>query len=72
MDSNEILSLNIRIHMAKNKKNISDLSKATGIARSTLTPLIKGQSKMIKFETLDKISNALNIPVDMLFSLKYL
>ncbi|OOV78870.1 helix-turn-helix domain-containing protein [Mammaliicoccus fleurettii] len=72
MDSNEVLSTNIKIYMVKTKKNITDLSKDTGIARSTLTPLIKGQSKMVKFETLDKITKALNVTVDQLFDFKYL
>lgn len=72
MDSNEVLSTNIKIYMVKSKKNITKLSKETGVARSTLTTLTKGQSKMIKFETLDKISKGLNVTVDQLFDFKYL
>lgn len=50
----------------KNLK-ISDLNEATGISRNSLSLLINGKSQGIQFDTLEKITNALNVDTDDLF-----
>lgn len=46
---------------------ISDLNEATGISRNSLSLLINGKSRGIQFDTLEKITLALNIEVADLF-----
>lgn len=46
---------------------ISDLHKSTGISRNSLSLLINGKSQGIQFDTLEKITRALNIEIDELF-----
>lgn len=46
---------------------ISDLNETTGISRNSLSLLINGKSQGIQFDTLEKITNALDINTDDLF-----
>ncbi|WP_239700247.1 helix-turn-helix transcriptional regulator [Mammaliicoccus sp. D-M17] len=46
---------------------ISDLNKATGISRNTLSLLINGKSQGIQFNTLYKISETLDVSIGELF-----
>ena len=46
---------------------ISELNEKTGISRNSLSLLINGKSQGVQFETLEKITNALNIEIDDLF-----
>lgn len=49
-------------HLMKRKgMSVNQLSEYTGVNRASLTQLINNESKMVKFETLDKIINVLNI-----------
>lgn len=47
--------------LGSRKETISDLSRKTGIARSTLTSIYYDESKGIQFDTLQKICDALEI-----------
>lgn len=47
--------------LGSRKENISELSRKTGIARSTLTAIYYDKSTGIKFDTLKKICDALEI-----------
>lgn len=47
--------------LGSRKENISELSRKTGIARSTLTAIYYDESTGIKFDTLKKICDALEI-----------
>lgn len=47
--------------------NISQLNEMTGISRNSLSLLINGKSQGVQFETIEKITRALNIEVAELF-----
>lgn len=53
-----------------NKKSISvrDLSLMTGINRASLSQLVNNESKMIKFDTLDKLIRALSVRISDLLT----
>jgi putative transcriptional regulator len=57
----------IRIHLSKllgqRKMKMADLSRKTGISKNTLSTLYSEKVTMIKFETLEKICEALNCTV---------
>lgn len=53
--------------MNKKNINISQLNEMTGISRNSLSLLINGKSKGIQFDTIDKISKALNAKIEDLF-----
>lgn len=57
-----------------NKKNltITEVSNETGIARSTLTPIVNTPEKVksIRFDTMDKLCNYLNIKLSELIEYK--
>ena len=55
------------IALAKKLIKISDISKATGISRTTLTSLYYRRSKYISFEVLDKLCKYLECSVAELF-----
>lgn len=58
--SKDILAENLRVFLARKNMTITNLSKETGIARSTLTNIYYGHNEMIKFETLDKLAEYMN------------
>ncbi len=53
--------------MGQRMLKISQVSKETGIARSTLTPLYYNQSEMIKNDTINKLCKYLKISVEDFF-----
>ncbi|MFT9116532.1 MAG: helix-turn-helix transcriptional regulator [Sporolactobacillus sp.] len=55
---------NLRIAMAKRKMGISELSRKTGLSRTTIFNLYYEKSKGIEFVTLDKICKALQCSID--------
>lgn len=56
--------------MNQQNMNISELSARSGINRASLTQLINNESKMVKFETLDRLINVLEVmDVDELFEI---
>lgn len=46
---------------------IKELNEKTGISRNSLSLLINGKSQGVQFETIEKITRALNIEIDELF-----
>jgi putative transcriptional regulator len=44
-------------------KSVSQLSRMTGLSRSTITRLLKGEADQIGFDTLEKLCNALQCDV---------
>lgn len=52
-----MLRVRLKELLKENNTNISDLSEATGINRRPLTQLLNNESKMVKFDTLDRIKN---------------
>ena len=61
---------NFRVLLAKQRKKVSDVHKATSIAKSTLTALYYERSKNPTFETLLKIANYLGVSIDELLTPK--
>lgn len=55
---------NFRIILAKQKKKISDVHKATGLSIYTLTNIYYERAKNPKYNTLKKITNFLNCSFD--------
>ena len=55
---------NMRILLAKQRKKVSDVYKATGISKSTLTALYYERTKRPDIETLQKVSEYLGVTVD--------
>lgn len=62
-----MIKCNLAVLLAERNLRISELSKRTGISRTTLTALSQNQSKGIQFDTFDTICNFLNIKPNDLF-----
>ncbi|AST93270.1 Cro/Cl family transcriptional regulator [Sutcliffiella cohnii] len=63
----------IKVHlsrlMGERKLKISDLSKMTGLHRNGLTQLYNEETNGIKFDTLEKICNALECSIEDLLEI---
>lgn len=59
---------NLRIILAKQRKKVSDVFKATGISKTTLTSLYYERTKNPETETLLKIANYLGVTIDELLT----
>lgn len=62
-----MIKFNLKNIMKQKNVNISQLNEKTGISRNSLSLLINGKSQGIQFETIDRITRALNIEVEELF-----
>ncbi|CAJ1228943.1 helix-turn-helix transcriptional regulator [Lactiplantibacillus xiangfangensis] len=56
-----MLEIKLRELLSRENMTIAELSEKTKTNRASLTQLANNNSKMVKFETLDKIVNALNV-----------
>ncbi|MCP9037472.1 helix-turn-helix transcriptional regulator [Streptococcus oralis] len=61
---------NFRIILAKQRKKIVDVYKATGISRSTLANLYYERAKNPELKTLLKIADYLGVTLDKLLTLE--
>lgn len=59
---------NMRILLAKQRKKVSDVYKATGISKSALTALYYERTKRPDIETLQKVANYLGVTLDELLT----
>lgn len=59
---------NFRVLLAKQRKKVSDVHEATGIAKSTLIGLYYERTKNPETETLLKIANYLDVTIDELLT----
>jgi DNA-binding Xre family transcriptional regulator/predicted metallopeptidase len=66
-----LIRCNLSILMAERGLNISDVSKDTGISRTTLTSLFHNQSKGIQFDTLETLCNYLQVSISELLTRIY-
>lgn len=57
---------NLAMIMGAKLLSITDVYRATGISRSTLSGLYRRQAKMVQFETLTKLCDFLQIPLSEL------
>lgn len=63
-----MIKCNLSILLAERNLKISELSKRTGISRTTLTSLAQNQSKGIQFDTFDTICSFLKVSPNDLFT----
>ena len=59
---------NFRVLLAKQRKKVSDVHKATSIAKSTLTALYYERTKNPETETLLKVAKYLGVTIDELLT----
>ena len=68
MDFSDLIALKIQEIMNEKNINSSQLSKLTGIYRSTITMFLKRKNKTIRLENLLYICDALGIKLSEFFS----
>ncbi len=61
---------NFRVILAKKRKTVADLSKNTGISKTTLTNLYYERTKNPDSQTLLKLSNALGVTIDEILTVE--
>lgn len=61
---------NLAVMLAQRLEKISDVSKATGISRTTLTSIYYKKCKSISNETLEKLCSYLDCDVGCLVTIK--
>ena len=61
---------NFRVILAKKRKTVADLSKDTGISKTTLTNLYYERTKNPDSQTLLKLSNALGVNIDEILTVE--
>ena len=61
---------NFRVLLAKQRKKVSDVHEATGIAKSTLIGLYYERTKNPETETLLKVANYLGVTIDELLTVE--
>ena len=61
---------NMRVILAKRREKISDISKATGISKSTLTDLYYERSESPKLSTIIKLTQYLGVTIDEFFNVE--
>ena len=59
---------NLRVILAKQRKKVSDVAKATGISKTTLTSLYYERTKNPETATLLKIADYLGVTIDELLN----
>lgn len=69
-ERNEIMRNNFRVILAKKRKTVADLSKNTGISKTTLTNLYYERTKNPDSQTLLKLSNALGVTIDEILTVE--
>lgn len=55
---------NMRVLLAKRREKVSDVSKETGLSKSTLTALYYERTKRPDIKTLQKVCDYLGVTVD--------
>ncbi|HER9148736.1 transcriptional regulator, XRE family [Streptococcus pyogenes] len=55
---------NMRVLLAKRREKVSDVSKVTGLSKSTLTALYYERTKRPDIKTLQKVCDYLGVTVD--------
>lgn len=58
----------MRVLLAKQRKKVSDVHKATGISKSALISLYYERTKRPDIETLQKVSDYLGVTIDELLT----
>lgn len=61
---------NFRVILAKKRKTVADLSKDTGISKTTLTNLYYERTKNPDSQTLLKLSKVLGVTIDEILTVE--
>ena len=61
---------NFRVILAKKRRTVADLSKDTGISKTTLTNLYYERTKNPDSQTLLKLSKSLGVTIDELLNVE--
>ncbi len=61
---------NMRVLLAKKLQKVSDVAKATGLSKSTLTALYYERTKRPDIEPLQKVANYLDVTIDELLTVE--
>ena len=61
---------NMRVLLAQKRQKVSDVHKATGISKSTLTALYYERTKNPETETLLKVANYLGVTLNELLNVE--
>lgn len=67
MKISEVVAANIKSFMTATKMNQVQLHVKTGISKNTISTILKGTNKQIRFEVIERIAKALKIEVSELF-----
>lgn len=67
MKISEVVAANIKSFMTATKMNQVQLHVKTGISKNTISTILKGTNKQIRFEVIERIAEALKIEVSELF-----
>lgn len=67
MKLSEAIRIRIKFYLEKNKMNIWNLCKATGIPCSTISTFMSGKTELIKLDTLLHICEGFNITLGEFF-----
>lgn len=59
-----MIEFRLKEMLAKNNMTMADINKKTGISKNALSQLASGTSKGIQFHTLEKIIEALKVPIE--------
>ncbi|MFK4959257.1 helix-turn-helix domain-containing protein [Lactococcus garvieae] len=68
MTQENLISKKLRVLIAENRVRASHVSNDTGIAKSTLSRLVNGESKGIEFKTIEKLCKYFGIEPRDLFT----
>lgn len=68
MKLSEAIRIRIKFYLEKNKMNIWNLCKATGIPCSTISTFMSGKTELIKLDTLLHICEGFNITLGEFFT----
>lgn len=69
-ERSETMKNNFRVILAKKRKTVADLSKDTGISKTTLTNLYYERTKNPDSQTLLKLSKALDVTIDEILTVE--
>lgn len=65
-----LLGMNIKKERLKANLSMEKLSKAAGVGISTISEIENGKRQSLRSETIEKIANTLNVPVNSLFGIE--
>ena len=68
MKLSEAIRIRIKFYLEKNKMNIWNLCKSTGIPCSTISTFMSGKTELIKLDTLLHICEGFNITLGEFFT----